>query len=513
MSPAIHKVMGALQRWNVRWFHFTRYGRNRRNAPNCFDRLPIELMQEILGWIGVCTVDDSRLRRLARVCLAFRNAINYTPSFWNDIHVDLKPSRGSQRWIMLKIRRSQEVPLHVSIHNSQPQQRLIPTFEAVLAHSERWESLTLDIHLETLLDLFPQINVRFSSLRRLTISVTPGVPTPQEQPFPPIFDNAPLLDTIIFSPMSYLDISSLPFHQVSHVHINEGEILVRPPILRTIFREESRLQELRVSLSAAAPGDWIFGRMVAPQLTTLFLQETGVMLYRSPVGRTLEYLLECLTAPSLRNFGVSCRMVESSALLRFVTKSSCALKRLELPSTLVDSTIIQLLNFVSPTLTHLKLFFYTSDPKDVGAFPQFSSPSFLPHLISLVFFIEDAGFGRSDPDMGLWFDPAGFAGDSEAVDLIGLSRCELHSLGKRLEHFELEWREGNYAQGMQQVFARQSISDCGLDVEFRYDLRERTSDSTRLGTRETSQLPLLLEWEELIFQKLDHVQYLYVSCY
>jgi len=71
-------------------------------------------------------------------------------------------------------------------------------------------------------------------------------------------------------------------------------------ILRTVLNEESRLQELRIRLSAAASDDLVSGPMAAPQLRTLFIEDSSVLHTEVAVGDSLDSLvrfLNLLTAP------------------------------------------------------------------------------------------------------------------------------------------------------------------------------------------------------------------------
>ena len=488
--------------------------------PNLFDHLPSEIMEEIFGWLDLHLMERQNIGLLQSVCSTFRSSIVNTPSYWTDFQFNLNPRAKYLDWIHLKIARAKDAPLSITLRDDLPRKSLTPEFEALLGRSEQWGSFTLDIHADTLHNLYRQIQRKFSGLRRLEISIIkPYCVNSRIQPFPLHFKDSSLLETINFPSMPGLDPSSLPLRSVRHLQITERSFVVRSSnarILSVVLHEESKLQELRLSLSAIAVDDWDCKPFFAPQLKTLCIGDSSAWNFNfadADLSRDLAKFLDLLSAPLLGNFSASSRLINSSTLLRFVMRSSCPLSRLKIECTPLDSTLMDLLQLVSSSLAHLTI--RLDCPTDAQPFSQLSCPSFLPHLISLVFILTTGGLFISQR-FNIFTDITAELGElSKSLELIGTSRCEVTDLSvdlptrQRLNHFELRWKKSCMAKENHQVFARLPVEECDLDDKILETLKQYSKE-LELTRPNPECLTAGLDVSESIFKRLDSAQYLYV---
>ncbi|THU83885.1 hypothetical protein K435DRAFT_419629 [Dendrothele bispora CBS 962.96] len=184
------------------------------------NRAPTEVLAEIFNLYCEDEILDMPLMGythpadlLSIVCFRWKNTVENTPKLWSRISVASTRQTFVPRVLTRCLTLSRKAPLHIDALTAMSQVWYSPAIihnielrlEAALQHSDRWESVSMD--------LVPQTTPVFTKYLR-------GSSKSQEDLFP-------LLRMInIFSPDLYIsqDQSSLPFRRASLPHLNEFSV-------------------------------------------------------------------------------------------------------------------------------------------------------------------------------------------------------------------------------------------------------------------------------------------------
>ena len=510
------------------------------------DAFPAELIQELVGWLDVDSIDDPRARAFSSVCSAFRKAIINTPQLYESIKVNLdeESTVGMSEWLRIKIERSKPSQnLRVYITGRKELTHGGPMLDATLGCCERWANLNLEyIHPITLNNLLHPVEGRLASLRQLWLSFFLDVPEDMRSTLsaiPPFFRNLPLLEEVSILPLPARNLSFLPLHQIVDCIVagfnNVGE--VKPP-LSILLHPESRLERLFIQMHPEAVNSWDSGRPFhAPHLTRLQVVPDP---YGDPNQEATDCtrLLENLTAPALRILRMWFDNISSTTILRLAESSRCALEYLEMGCSNPFSDTVRLLA-ISSSLTVLVL--RVANLAILQEFPHIKDPTFLPNLRLWRLAVSRDRYEDGRTVLKHFLNPIGETGESTFLDQIGLARCELPVLETTTSppetgldvpplvsfsmlNLEIDLLHPFIARAIAQVFCRLPLEECNFDMEFLRTLREFSAvleermlaSRTEVGDSDSVEefLSKLSEISGKAVQQMDNAQYLYVrdSC-
>jgi len=130
--------------------------------------IPPELLAKIFehasdtGWTRAPTV-------VSHVCSTWRAAALSHPGVWSRVMVNLDmrdPVGWTKHWLSM----ARQASLHVTIIHTIATSQLGQVLALLLEHSERWVSLTLDLHLAHTRQVFAACTARFTRLRSIDVS-------------------------------------------------------------------------------------------------------------------------------------------------------------------------------------------------------------------------------------------------------------------------------------------------------------------------------------------------------
>ncbi|KAF9653454.1 hypothetical protein BDM02DRAFT_1912429 [Thelephora ganbajun] len=131
--------------------------------------IPQELLAKIFehasetGWTRAPVV-------VSHVCSAWRAAAQSHPSVWSRVTVNLD-MRDPVGWTEYWLSMARQAFLHVTIVHTVPTTTLGQVMALLLEHSERWISLTLDLHLADTRQVLAMCTTRFTRLRSIYVSL------------------------------------------------------------------------------------------------------------------------------------------------------------------------------------------------------------------------------------------------------------------------------------------------------------------------------------------------------
>ena len=219
------------------------------------DKMPLEIILEVFGCLGVYSADDPSTRMLSLACTTFRTAIVNSSTFWREVFVDLDkaPTTDGLKWLHLKIERSQPSSIRCHIVGMQETAIPDPAVDSVLACCERWEELFLSIHPDVLPTVISPVKGRLERLRKLSLSVLDISSGLRTLKIPACFKDAPVLEHIEFLLLPHGDYSVLPLQQIQHCFIEDSwpfsaeDFTPISPILSILLHPESQLRELHIN--------------------------------------------------------------------------------------------------------------------------------------------------------------------------------------------------------------------------------------------------------------------------
>ena len=131
--------------------------------------IPSELLAKIfehasdMGWARAPIV-------VSHVCSTWRAAAHSHPGVWSRVTVNLDmrdPVGWTKHWVSM----ARQASLHVTIIHTIATSQLGQVLALLLEHSERWVSLTLDLHLAHTRQVFAACTARFTRLRLINVSL------------------------------------------------------------------------------------------------------------------------------------------------------------------------------------------------------------------------------------------------------------------------------------------------------------------------------------------------------
>ena len=131
--------------------------------------IPSELLAKIFehasetGWTRAPIV-------VSHVCSTWRTAAQSHPSVWSRVTINLDmrdPVSWTKHWLTM----ARHAPLHLKIIHTAPSTPLGQVMALLLERSERWVSLTLDLHLADSRQVLTACTARFTRLRSIDISL------------------------------------------------------------------------------------------------------------------------------------------------------------------------------------------------------------------------------------------------------------------------------------------------------------------------------------------------------
>jgi len=132
--------------------------------------IPPELLAKIFehasdtGWTRAPIV-------VSHVCSTWRAAAHSHPGVWSRVSVNLDirdPVGWTKHWLSM----ARQAPLHVTIAHTIATSQLGQVLTLLLEHSERWVSLTLDLHLAHTRQVLAECTARFTRLRSIDVSLS-----------------------------------------------------------------------------------------------------------------------------------------------------------------------------------------------------------------------------------------------------------------------------------------------------------------------------------------------------
>ena len=499
---------------------------------NFFEDFPSELIHHLVGCLNLQSIDDPKARRFSFVCSAFRRAIINTPRLYELIIINLDGANtdGMSQWLQLKVERSRPSrDLRVYLIGRSESTSGGAILDVVMGCCERWGTLDLDIHPETLENLLHPVDGRLKSLRKLRLSFLMHAPEVLRGPFviPPFLRDLPLLEDISILPFPARNLSLLPLRQIAHCKValspNAGEV---EQALSALLHPESRLETLVIQMHPGGTNNWNGGGpFYAPHLLDLEMISDP---YGDSDQQSGDYtkLLDSLTTPSLKSLSAWSDNISSTTFLRLGERSKWAPESLKIYWNSPFNDIVSLFS-ISSSLTQLIL--RIDDLGRLREFPQFKDPTFLPNLKGwrLVALWDRYDDGR--PMAQHLTNPIGEAGSLSFLDDIGGAKFEPHnspttSSGQSglplppLLSFEIDLLHQFVAKGTAQLMARLPMDDLNLDMDVLHILKEtsatfdwrpkiRTLWNGEDAERVSAEISSLYE----TFQKVNSAQYLYVG--
>lgn len=131
--------------------------------------IPLELLAEIFehasdaGWARGPIV-------VSHVCSTWRAAAQAHPRVWSRVTVNFD-KRDPVGWTEYWLSMARQSPLHVTMINTGLTTQLAHVMVLLLEHSERWVSLTLDLHLTHTRQVLSVCTSRFTKLRSIDMSL------------------------------------------------------------------------------------------------------------------------------------------------------------------------------------------------------------------------------------------------------------------------------------------------------------------------------------------------------
>lgn len=131
--------------------------------------IPAELLAKIfehasaIGWTRAQLV-------VSHVCSTWRAAAQSHPGVWSRVTVNLDmrdPVGWTEHWLSM----ARQASLHVTIIQTIPPTQLGQVMALLFQHSERWVSLTLDLHFTYTRQVLAACTTRFARLRSIDISL------------------------------------------------------------------------------------------------------------------------------------------------------------------------------------------------------------------------------------------------------------------------------------------------------------------------------------------------------
>lgn len=288
----------------------------RRAVLSPIRRLPAEILGEIflfaaegcsMVWprpTGTRADEDAMPWLLGKICSFWRSVALSLPKLWVEIHLTVKfspsePDAGSHRlhamqdFLQACLTRSGTELLTFSIDARGPRENILPVLSALVAHSERWHHVSLDIEqfCSYHSDFAPAKN-RVHNLRSLHIGTTSMEDTPATVPLD-AFENTPSLTKVSISGIVHpFHVLRIPWTRVTH--FTSKSSTYREGEFTQIMRQTTNL------ISFSSEGERILEVASSQPILLPHLEKLSVVNKGSYISKTCQFL----TAPNLREFRV-----------------------------------------------------------------------------------------------------------------------------------------------------------------------------------------------------------------
>ena len=347
----------------------------RRAVLSPIRRLPAEILGEIFLFAaegcsmiwprpnGTKADEDSMPWLLGKICSFWRSVALSLPKLWAEIHLTVKfcPSEhetGSLRrlnamqdFLQACLARSGTELLTFSLDARGPRENILPVLLALVAHSERWQHVSLDIEqFSSYHTAFAPARNRVCGLRSLHVGTTSMEDTPATDLLD-AFENTPSLTKVSISGIVH------PFHTLRIpwarvTHFTSKSSTFREGEFTQIMRQTTNL------VSFSSEGERILEVASSQPILLPHLEKLSVVNKGSYISKTCQFL----TAPNLRELHVhAITPFVAEQTLAMLARSRCTPTHLTFRSSLdVDAlweenlALVWTLNELS-SLTYLHL--------------------------------------------------------------------------------------------------------------------------------------------------------------
>lgn len=289
----------------------------RRSVLSPIRRLPAEILGEIFLFAaegcsmiwprpnGTKADEDSMPWLLGKICSFWRSVALSLPKLWVEIHLTVKfcPSedetrslrrlKAMQDFLQACLARSGAELLTFSLDARGPRENILPVLLALVAHSERWQHVSLDIEQFSSYHAdFASARNRVCKLRSLHVGTTSMEDTPATVPLD-AFENTPSLTKVSISGIVH------PFHvlRISWarvIHFTSKSSTFREGEFTQIMRQTANL------VSFSSEGERILEVASSQPILLPHLEKLSVVNKGSYISKTCQFL----TAPNLRELHV-----------------------------------------------------------------------------------------------------------------------------------------------------------------------------------------------------------------
>ena len=289
----------------------------RRSVLSPIRRLPAEILGEIFLFAaegcsmiwprpnGTKADEDSMPWLLGKICSFWRSVALSLPKLWVEIHLTVKfcPSedearslrrlKAMQDFLQACLARSGAELLTFSLDARGPRENILPVLSALVAHSERWQHVSLDIEQFSSYHAdFASARNRVCKLRSLHVGTTSMEDTPATVPLD-AFENTPSLTKVSISGIVH------PFHvlRISWarvIHFTSKSSTFREGEFTQIMRQTANL------VSFSSEGERILEVASSQPILLPHLEKLSVVNKGSYISKTCQFL----TAPNLRELHV-----------------------------------------------------------------------------------------------------------------------------------------------------------------------------------------------------------------
>jgi len=341
--------------------------------------IPPELLARIfehaskMGWTRAPIV-------VSRVCSTWRAAAHSHPGVWSRLTVNLdmrNPVGWTDHWLSM----ARQVPLHVKIMHTAPDAPLEKVLALLLEHSERWVSLTLDLHFSSTRQVLAACTAYFAKLRSVDVSlyVADGNLGAAEGTieFPSAFQDAPSLISV--STTGNVLPRGLPPRLTSlHIEYTDpiGFGVGTPRSVAETLRNLSELETLTLRLGVLVPTP-----LTPPDNPGIELPKLKTLVYEDLWNGDFQ-ILNYLSAPSLTHLHARAQpnpeVDGSPARLVSLLEGSPNVESLELYG--VDTWPVQLSSTLSLLPRLRKLYLHDSDIDDEAIERMYGRDGLCPDL-------------------------------------------------------------------------------------------------------------------------------------
>ncbi|KAF9000429.1 hypothetical protein BDQ17DRAFT_1427137 [Cyathus striatus] len=414
---------------------------------------------------------------VSQVCRWWRSVALSTPSLWNRAPMLRLTKRTTSKayasFLESYLYRSADLPLSFYVAAPFPEYEGHPVLEALIPHSQRWKTVTLEVPFVTIQSL-SRVRGRLSTLRTLQLKmprVSSNVPLD-------IFEIAPKLRKVTINGL-YPRLLKLPWSQLTQYM---EKTLSDSGGAAHVLREASRLTVLRMDITADCVS------RTTPDLVPVTLHHLHTLrLNFQHGGTTFGPIIASLTIPAIQELRVS-SMTGNIAqdLISLVERSQCSLRRLAIHSRALRAGDITRLLALTPLLQELELSDLESeDIKNLTIRP--GKQVLVPSLQSFIV--------RTSRDFTL---------DAVSFNAMARSRCDLYThAAVGISNEQMNFLRKHNVKRLKSVRIMSSIQCSCLDKQ------EGLEGWTSIDYADPKLTPLLFFRRGLLFEfpQLDHENY------